>query len=291
MRRSWVALSFVVLFAALATGAWAKGMIQVKGSDTLINVAQRLAEVYMGKHPGTVIGVTGGGSGTGIAALINGKCDIADASRLMKKEEFAQAQARGVRPSRIVIAVDRLCLIVNAKNPVSKLTVDQLGKMFRGEVKNWEEVGGENGPVTLYGRQSNSGTYDFFMEYVLKGNYSNKMNQMNGNAQIVEAVRQDASGIGYVGVGYVRQVKGITVLKVASKAGGYYSSPLNEGEVESGKYPISRPLQQYVNGQPSGALRDLIEFELSQAGQQVVKEEGFFTLPAEYQQLNKKAGF
>ena len=268
----------------------ARSMVQVKGSDTLINLVQRLAEVYMQKQPGKVVAVTGGGSGTGIAALINGKCDIANSSRLIKDKEIAQARERKVDPKRVIIAIDGLCVVTNAKNPVDKLTMDQLGKMFRGEIKNWKDVGGENRPITLYGRQSNSGTYDFFMEVVLKGDYSPKMNQMNGNAQIVEAIKQDLSGIGYVGLGYVRDSKGTNVVKVAARAGGYYGSPMNQQDVNAGKYPLTRPLQQYVNGMPKPLVKDFLAFELSKEGQEIVKQQGFIAIQPEYAKLNKNLG-
>jgi phosphate transport system substrate-binding protein len=273
-----------------ATEVFARNMVQVKGSDTLINLVQKLAEAYMQKNPGKIIAVTGGGSGTGIAALVNGKCDIASSSRLIKDKEIAQARERKIDPKRVVIAIDGLCVVTNAKNPVDKLTMDQLGRIFRGEIKNWKEVGGESRPITLYGRQSNSGTYDFFMEFVLRGDYSPKMNQMNGNAQIVEAIKQDLSGIGYVGVGYARDTKGVIVVKVAAKVGGYYGSPLNQQDVDTGKYPLIRPLQQYINGMPKPLVRDFLAFELSKEGQEIVKMEGFFAIQPEYAKLNKNLG-
>ncbi|MCA9398180.1 MAG: PstS family phosphate ABC transporter substrate-binding protein, partial [Candidatus Omnitrophica bacterium] len=188
----------------LSSNVYAQDMLQIKGSDTLINLVQRLAEVYMEKNPGKYIAVTGGGSGTGIAALINDKCDIANASRLMKEKEITMAQDNGVTANRVVIAMDGLSVITHQDNPVSELTVDQIGAIFRGDITNWSEVGGKDMPITLYGRQSNSGTFVFFQDYILKGDYSAKMNRMNGNAQIVEGIKNDPSGIGYVGVGYIK---------------------------------------------------------------------------------------
>jgi len=266
------------------------GMLQIKGSDTLINLVQRMAEVFMEKNPGSYIAVTGGGSGTGVAALINNKCDVANASRLMKSKEVAQASEQGITVNRVVIAMDGLSVITNPNNSVSQLTVDQIGRIFKGEVTNWSEVGGPDRSITLYGRQSNSGTFVFFRDAVLKGDYSQKMNRMNGNAQIVEAVKQDASGIGYVGVGYVKDATGLTVLKVALNAGGDYASPLNAADVKSGKYPITRPLNQYIDGVAKGAVKDFLEFELGPEGQAIVDEEGFFPIPGEYEEFNSKAG-
>ena len=281
----------LVMIAVLMTATvHADEMLQVKGSDTLINLVQRLAEEYMAKYPGKSVAVTGGGSGVGIAALTNKKCDIADSSRAMKDTEIDQAVARGVKPTRIVIAIDGLSVITNSQNSVTQLTIGEIGKIFRGEITNWSEVGGKNMPITLYGRQSNSGTYVFFRDFVLAGEYSSKMNSMNGNAQIIEGVKNDPSGIGYVGVGYVKSASGITVLKVASKAGGTYSSPLNEEEVNKGIYPIARPLEQYINGMPAGAIKDFLAFELSPEGQKIVEEEGFFPIPKDYVEYNKRVG-
>ena len=290
MRKYLGILVVASMFLASAVNANAQDMLQIKGSDTLINLVQRLAEEYMEKNPERYIAVTGGGSGTGIAALINRKCDIANASRLMKSKEISQANERGIIPKRAVIAMDGLSVITNLRNSVDKLTVDEIGKIFRGEVTNWKEVGGPDLPITLYGRQSNSGTFVFFRDVVLKGDYSQRMNRMNGNAQIVEAVKQDISGVGYVGVGYIKDMIGeLNVVKVASRPGDVYASPLNSSDVKSGKYPISRPLNQYINGTPKGAIKDFIAFELSQEGQKVVEEEGFFPIPDEYREFNKKS--
>ena len=267
----------------------ARNMVQVKGSDTLINLTQRASEVYMEKNPGKAIAVTGGGSGTGIAALINGKCDIANSSRDIKPKEVELAVERGIDPKAIVVAIDGLCLIVNGKNPVKQLTMDQIGKIYRGEIANWKDVGGEDRRISLYGRQPNSGTYDFMKEVVMKGDYAPSMKQMNGNAQIVEAVKYDSGAVGYVGVGYVKDAGSeISILKVASRPGGYYASPLNTEEVKTGKYPVKRPLYQYVSGTPKGDVRAFIEFELGPEGQRIVEEEGFFAVSSEYIEHNQK---
>ncbi len=290
MRR--VAVTAALVWGLCGTRAHgAQDMLQIKGSDTLINLVQREAEVYMEKHPDRYVAVTGGGSGTGIAALINKKCDIADASRTMKEKEIAQARRAGVDPRRIVIAMDGLSVIVNPGNPVDRLTIEEIGRIFRGEITRWSQVGGPEMPITLYGRQSNSGTFIFFRDHVLKGDYSAHMNRMNGNAQIVEAVKADPSAVGYVGVGYVKGTTAVRVLKVAGRAGGLYSDPLDAEQVEKGLYPIARPLNQYVDGVPRGAVRDFITFELSPEGQKIVTEEGFFPITDEYRALNAGLGF
>ncbi|MEA3347227.1 MAG: PstS family phosphate ABC transporter substrate-binding protein [Candidatus Auribacterota bacterium] len=163
MRKLINILSFsVFLICIFANPCFAEDMIQIKGSDTLINLVQRLSEVYIEENPGKYIAVTGGGSGTGIAALMNGKCDIADASRLMKSKEVVRAANNGIDVKRVVIAMDGLSVIVNGSNPITRLTTGEIGKIFRGEIKNWSEIGGKNIPISLYGRQSNSGTFVFF---------------------------------------------------------------------------------------------------------------------------------
>lgn len=269
-----------------ASQAFAAKVLQVKGSDTLINLAQRVAEVFMEENAGKMIAVTGGGSGTGIAALINKRCDVANSSRQIKDTEVAQAVANGVDVKRVVVAIDALSVIVNEGNSVQKLTVEQIGKIYRGLITNWKELGGDDVPITLYGRQPNSGTFDFMKENVLFAEYSPKMNQMNGNAQIVEAVKQDKGGIGYVGLGYLKEATGVSVVKVAKKAGSAYIDPLEMDDVKAGKYPITRALNQYVNGMPQGDALEFIRFELSEQGQKIVEEEGFLPLNEEYQALN-----
>lgn len=289
--KKFLVMSITSVFLLIGSLAHAgNGMLQIKGSDTLINLVQRLAEVYMEENPGQYIAVTGGGSGTGVAAIINKKCDIANASRLMKSKEVERATQAGVDVNRVVIAMDGLSVIVHPDNPITQLTVEEIGSIFKGDVKNWSEVGGDNMPITLYGRQSNSGTFVFFRDAVLKGDYSSGMNRMNGNAQIVEGIKNDKSAIGYVGVGYVKEATGLTVLKVAARADAEYASPLNSWDVKSGKYPISRPLNQYINGKAKGDVKAFLEYELSEAGQKVVEEEGFFPIPDDYIEFNKKAG-
>ena len=153
----------------LGTGAKGQNMIQVKGSDSEVNLVQRLAEVFMKKNPDVNIAVTGGGSGTGIAALINKTTDIANSSRDLSPKEEEAAKKAGVQPFRVIFATDGISVIVHPQNPITKLTLEQLGKIFKGEITNWKEMGGKDGKISLYGRQSNSGTYVFFREFVVKG--------------------------------------------------------------------------------------------------------------------------
>jgi phosphate transport system substrate-binding protein len=283
------------IFFGMVPSFAASDMIQVKGSDSEVNLVQRLAEVFMKKNPGVNIAVTGGGSGTGIAALINKKTDIANSSRDMSGKEIEAAKKAGVNPIGVAFATDGISVIVHPDNPVKKLTMEQVGKIFKGDIANWKEVGGPDMAVSLYGRQSNSGTYVFFREFVVKADYSRNKKAMNGNAQIVEAVQRDKAGIGYVAVGYVVDVKGnvkpgLQLVAVAKDAQSEAVTPDKMENVMSGKYPISRPLYQFVNGKPSGKLAEFIKFELSSEGQQIVREMGFFPVQDKWMEFNKKQG-
>ncbi|MDZ7261680.1 MAG: phosphate ABC transporter substrate-binding protein [candidate division KSB1 bacterium] len=287
----------LVIGLLLGSNILSQNLIQIKGSDTLVNLVQRLSEAYLEKNPDVAIAVTGGGSGVGIAALIANRVAIANSSREMKDKEYAAAKENGVLPYEIVIGIDGLSVIVNDQNPLKSLTLDQIGAMFRGDLSNWTEVGGPNVPISLYGRQPNSGTYVFFQEFVL-GNkdYSPRMKQMNGNAQIVESIKTDKGGIGYVGVGYLYDDKGnllpgIKVLDVAKDAKSKPVTPLVAENVKSGLYPIARALYQYTNGKPKGVVRDFIAFELSPEGQKIVEAMGFYPVAGKYLEQNKKAGF
>jgi phosphate transport system substrate-binding protein len=278
------------------TPAGAKTLLQVKGSDTEVNLVQRLAENFMKKDANVSIAVTGGGSGVGIAAIINKTTDLANSSRPMSNAESAKAKANGVNPVGVAFAVDGLSVIVNGKNPLKSLTVDQVGQIFRGEVSNWKQVGGADSPITLYGRQPNSGTFIFFREHVVKSDYSNKMNQMNGNAQILEALKKDAGGIGYVGIGYVvddngKVAPGINVLEVAKDSRSKPSSPLLLENIMSGAYPITRPLYQYFDKNNQAKVEGFIKYELSPEGMAIIKKDGFYPLTEQWKKHNAPFGF
>ncbi|HOI45642.1 MAG TPA: substrate-binding domain-containing protein, partial [Candidatus Aminicenantes bacterium] len=227
MKKTIIA-GLIMLGTALAPLAVSgqKKTIQIKGSDTMVNLVQILAEEYMSRNPGGALAVLGGGSGTGITAIINRTCDIANHSRDWRQKEIDQAWEKGVSPRFFAIAVDGLSIIVHASNPIERLTMAQVGAIYRGEIKNWKAAGGPDRPVSLYGRQSNSGTYVFMQEHVLGNkNYSPDVKEMNGNAQIIEGVLNDEGGVGYVGVGYLydkdgRIRKGLKVLNISREAGG-----------------------------------------------------------------------
>ena len=301
MRISSIFIRMLVISIAIGglvlmgSQAQSQNMIQVKGSDSELNLVQRLAEVYMQKHPGANIAVTGGGSGTGIAALINKQTDIANSSREMQPKEEETAKGAGIQPFRIVIATDAISIITHPSNRVSKLTLEQIGKIFKGEITNWKEVGGKDAKISLYGRQSNSGTFVFLRDSVLKGDYSPNMKAMNGNAQIVESIKRDTEGIGYVAVGYVVNEKeevmaGIKITDVAKDAKSIAFTPTKMENVMSLKYPITRPLNHYTNGKPTGGVLDFLRFETSDEGQKIVRKEGFFPVQKDWLEFNRKQG-
>ncbi len=264
------------------------GFFEIKGSDSEVNLVQALVEAFAAVNDKAEFSVTGGGSGTGIAALINRQTDIAMSSRPMKPEEIQQAKEKGVEPVPIVFAFDGLAVIVNEKNPVNELTIEQVGKIFSGEITNWKQVGGPDLNISLYGRQSTSGTYVFFRETVVKADYSPAMQMMPGTSQIVEGVRQDASGIGYAAIGYVKNAAGIRTVNLAAKEGDPYISPLDDDKVFGGEYPLTRPLFQYLNGKPQGAIKQLMQFQLSKEGQDIVVKQGFLPVTPHYVQENEK---
>jgi phosphate transport system substrate-binding protein len=276
-----IVLATLTLLGGLLLGA---KMIQIKGSDTMVNLAQILAEEYMGKNPGTPIAVLGGGSGTGITGLINQTCDIANHSREWKPKEIDQAWEKGVTPRPFVVSVDGLSIVVNEKNPIDQLTMAQVGALYRGEIKSWKVLGDFPKPVSLYGRQSNSGTYVFMQEFVLGNkNYSPDMKEMNGNAQIIEGLLQDEGAVGYVGVGYLfdenhKIRRGLKVLRISKEPNGPGYMPTDKAAVESGAYPISRPLYMATNGKPKGDVAKFLAWVVGPEGQAIVEREGFFTI-------------
>jgi len=294
--KSKVVLAVLLLVGLMvllsACGGGTGELIQIKGSDTEVNLVQTLAEEFMAENKDVQLAVTGGGSGTGIAALLNGTADIANSSRAMSEEEIEQAREKGIDPRAFVFAMDGLSVIVNANNQLTELTLDDLGAVFRGELTNWQQLGGADLPISLYGRQNNSGTYVFFREQVLKGDYSISMRGMNGNAQIVEAVAQDPAGIGYVGIGYTQDeqglVPGIKVLNLKTDDQAPAVSPLDLENITSGRYPLTRPLYHYTNGRPEGGLRLFLEFELGSEGQEIVLQEGFYPVAEQFRKLNQE---
>jgi phosphate transport system substrate-binding protein len=249
-------------------------VITVKGSDTMVILAQRWAEVYMSKHPNVTVQVTGGGSGVGISALINGTTDICNASRPMKQSEIDKLKARfNVLGVEIKTAKDGLSIYVNETNPVQELSLDQIEKIYTGETTNWKDVGGPDAKIILYGRENSSGTYVYFKDNVLGGADFSPMTQtMPGTAAVVNAVAKDRFGIGYGGAAYGKGIKYVRVKKDATSA-GYEPT---EANVKSGLYPITRYLYMYTRNRPTGALKEYIDWILSPEGQEIVAKVGYF---------------
>lgn len=257
--------------------------IQVKGSDTEVNLVLELAEAFMEREPAVSISITGGGSGVGIAALMNGKTDIANSSREIAETERVYAHRRGVEIYPTVFAADALVIVANPEAGVDSLTMNQLADIFSGALKNWRAAGGSSVPVSLYGRQSNSGTFLYFRETVLGRDFSAALKQMNGTAQIIEAVKNDAGGIGYVGLGYVARPDGaihhgLKIIRLKKDAASPAVSPLDTSALQSGDYPLLRPLYQLTDGKPTGWVEAFLQFETSPEGQQIIAKNGY--LPA-----------
>ena len=265
--------------ALLSSLVFAGKNITLKGSDTLLILGQKWAEIYMKNNPGTVVQVTGGGSGVGISALINGGTDIAQASRPMKeKERNKMLEKRGIGVNEIPVALDGITVYVNEKNPIEKLTFAQLKDIFQASIKNWKEVGGSDEKIVLYGRENSSGTHVFFKEHVLnREDYAVRVQPLPGTAAVVNAVAKDEKGIGYGGAAYAKGVKELLV--AYDEKSGYF--PPNMENIVSGKYPISRYLYWYTAGPPKGDIKKLVDWILSPEGQKMVEEVGYFPLPTE----------
>jgi phosphate transport system substrate-binding protein len=253
--------------------------IENKGSDTIVNLALAWAEYYQSAHPDVRISVTGGGSGTGIAALINGTVDIANASRQIKEEEIEKAKSNGVEPVEFVIARDAIAVIVNPENPVSELTLQQISDIYSGKIANWSEVGGDDRPIVRLSRETNSGTHVYFLETVLRlGEEENKTLfsrdtlLLPSSEGIIAEVRQNPNAIGYDGLGYVPD--DLKVIAIAEAENEPYILPMIS-TVNDKSYPIARDLYMYTAGEPSGAVKDYLDWILSTEAQDIVVELGF----------------
>lgn len=253
--------------------------IENKGSDTLVNLALAWAERYHAIHPEVGISVTGGGSGTGIAALINGTVDIANASRQITPEELAAATQNGEEPVEFVVSRDAIAVIVNPSNPVDRLTLQQISDIYSGKINNWREVGGEDRQIVRLSRETNSGTHVYFLEEVLRLGeedndtlFSRDTLLLPSSEGIGSEVRDNPNAIGYDGLGYVTE--GMKLISVARDEGGPYFLPSIE-TVNSGDYPISRDLYMYTATEPSGIVREYMDWILSPEAQEIVAELGF----------------
>lgn len=294
-----MALVALALFLTLASGAAcsraggaaeagsnsSQQTIQNKGSDTMVNLALAWAEAYREQQPDVAIAVTGGGSGTGIAALINDTVDIANASREMKDGEIEQARAQGIEPVEHLVAIDALAIIVNPANPVGQLTIDQLADIFTGRITNWQELGGDDADIILVSRETNSGTHVYFLdEVVRKGDSENsdifapQTMLMPSSVGITSEIQRNPHAIGYDGLGYVTAHE--KLIAVAQNAEDDYVLPSVQSGAD-GSYPIARGLYMYTAGEPTGDIAEFIAWIVGPAGQQIVADLGFVPLPKE----------
>jgi phosphate transport system substrate-binding protein len=262
-----------VAILVVASAFILQSKITVKGSDTMVILAQKWAELYMKKNPATTIQVTGGGSGVGITALINGTTDICNASRPMKQTEIEKLKARyNIHGVEIPCARDGVTIFLNEANKVSELTLKQLSDIYLGKTRNWKEVGGADAEIRLYGRENSSGTYVYFHDEVVKGDYASTVQSLPGTAAVVNAVKKDVNGIGYGGAAYAVGVKHAKVKKDAG-------SPAYDATAETigkGQYPITRFLYMYLRNRPTGETKKYIDWILGPEGQSVVTEIGYF---------------
>jgi phosphate transport system substrate-binding protein len=265
-----IMLGIAILISA--TG-FSQEKITVKGSDTMVILAQKWAELYMKNNPSATIQVTGGGSGVGITALINGTTDICNSSRPMKQTEIEKLKARyNTLGVQIPCAKDGITIFLNEANKVQELTIKQLSDIYSGKVKNWKDVGGNDAEIRVYGRENSSGTYVFFHDEVVKADYAANVQTLPGTAAVVNAVKKDVNGIGYGGAAYAVGVKHAKIKKDAN-------SPAFLPTAESigkGEYPMTRYLYMYLRNRPTGGTKKYIDWILSAEGQAVVTEVGYF---------------
>lgn len=279
-----IAAAALALFAA-SSPARADG-ITVKGSDTMVVLAQRWAEEYMKKHPEVKIQVTGGGSGTGIAALINGTTDFANSSRKIKSEEKASIESSKKKVFELPVALDALSVVVHKDNPVKALSLTEIGKIYSGYINNWKQVGGPDHAIIRYSRESNSGTYSFVKDEVLKGrDYAADCQTMNGTSEVADAVARDPYGIGYGGVAYFAKIAALRILAIKKTDSGPAVSPIGaDGRpdfkvVYSHDYGLYRYLYMYASEQPTGPKKAYLDWILGPEGQKIVDEVEYVPLP------------
>lgn len=260
--------------------------ITVKGSDTMVILGQRLAEEYMKKNKDVTIQVTGGGSGTGIAALLNKTTNLADSSRPIKDAELKKAKDAGIEVAEFKIALDGLAVVVNKENPINELTMKQLMGIYIGYYKNWNEVGGQNKKIVRYSRESNSGTYVFFKEHVLLDkDYAPDCQTISGTSAVAEAVSRDKWGIGFGGVAYFAKIPDLKILKIKKLDTMPAVSPVHDDksvnyeQIWNAEYPIARYLYIYTAGKPVSAIKKYLDWILGPEGQEIVARVGYVPLP------------
>lgn len=273
MKTNKITVILLVTTILLSSAGFSQSKITVKGSDTMVILAQKWAELYMKNNPATTIQVTGGGSGVGITALINGTTDICNSSRPMKQTEIEKLKARyNTLGVKITCAKDGITIFLNEANKVQELSTKQLSDIYQGKIRNWKELGGSDAEIRLYGRENSSGTYVYFLEEVVKGDYAASVQTLPGTAAVVNAVKKDVNGIGYGGAAYA---EGVKHAKVKKDAGSQAILPTAE-TIGKGEYPITRFLYMYLRNKPTGETKKYIDWILSAEGQMVVTEVGYF---------------
>ncbi|MCC5910429.1 MAG: PstS family phosphate ABC transporter substrate-binding protein [Clostridiaceae bacterium] len=251
-------------------------MIQVRGSDTMVNLGQQWAEAFMDKYPEAQIAVTGGGSGTGIAAIINGTADMAQSSRKMRDAEMQQARDNGFELEEFIVGLDGLAVATHASNDIEALTMEELKGIFTGTITNWKEVGGHDAPISVMSRESNSGTHVYFKENVMDDEEFHPNTMLMPSTQaIVEGLMQDENAIGYLGLGYASDEINVLSVKMDADSDAVYPTDAN---VSSGAYPIARPLFVYTAGKPEGVMELYIDFIFAREGQDIVDSIGFYSI-------------
>ncbi|MFQ6677991.1 MAG: PstS family phosphate ABC transporter substrate-binding protein [Fidelibacterota bacterium] len=281
MMKNTIKLISVFLLSGLLFNGCSKGnkgnnYITIKGSDTMVHLASNWAEAYMKTHPAVNISVTGGGSGTGIAALLNGTTDICIASRKIKSKELELAKEKGLQPDEIITARDGIAVVVNPGNPITSLTIEQIGKIYTGAYTNWTQVSGPDKPIIVLSRESSSGTYVFFQKRVMnKKDYTRNAMLMPSTSAIVQSVAQDEWAIGYVGLGYALGAGAIVKMLAVKEAIDSQAIIPAVETVQSGAYAIARPLHFYTDGVATGTAKNFVDFVLSGEGQKIVLETGY----------------
>jgi phosphate transport system substrate-binding protein len=275
MKRNKIIPIMLILAVMASVTAFSQAKITVKGSDTMVILAQKWAELYMKSNPQTTVQVTGGGSGIGITALINGTTDICNASRPMKQTEIEKLKARyNTLGVEIPCAKDGVTIYLNEANKVQELTLKQLSDIYQGNIKNWKELGGNDVGITVYGRENSSGTYVYFHDEVVKGDYAASVQTLPGTAAVVNAVKKDINGIGYGGAAYA---VGVRYAKVKKDANSPAYVPSTE-TIAKNQYPITRYLYMYLRNRPTGETKKYIDWILGAEGQRVVTEIGYFPI-------------
>ncbi len=275
----WGTIIFACSCGSNRAGSGSGSALQIKGSDTMVNLGQAWAEAFNKLHPEINVAVTGGGSGTGIAAILNGTCDVAETSRPRDENEIQPAKADGLNIRETIVALDGIAVVVHPSNPISALTLDQLREIFMGNVTRWNVFGGEDRPIVLLSREVNSGTHIFFKEHVLRRGKSKGPEEfapgalmMPSSYAIAEETANNENVIGYYGLGYISPRQ--KVLAVARDDRSPAILPTIDS-VRANAYPISRPLYFFTRGDPSGAVKDFLEFALSPEGQKIVRDTDF----------------